>query len=150
MNALDVFNHWREVRRRLLGMVDQISEDHLTFTPREGLWDIGYVLRHIATSEDGWFRYAVQREISEWPAVPPAEAYPTVESIRELLDEVHARTRDYLATVDVSELDTPLALPWGAQTTRRWVIWHVIEHEIHHRGELSLMMGLLGLEGLDS
>jgi uncharacterized damage-inducible protein DinB len=29
------------------------------------------------------------------------------------------------------------------------VIWHVLEHEIHHRGELSLIHGLLGREGLD-
>jgi len=30
-----------------------------------------------------------------------------------------------------------------------WIIWHVLEHEIHHRGELSLILGLLGREGLD-
>src|SRR5690242_19696670 len=25
--------------------------------------------------------------------------------------------------------------------TRRWIVWHVLEHEIHHGGELSLALG---------
>jgi uncharacterized damage-inducible protein DinB len=30
------------------------------------------------------------------------------------------------------------------------MIGHLIEHEIHHRGELSLILGLLGREGLNA
>ena len=33
--------------------------------------------------------------------------------------------------------------------TRQWVIWHVIEHDIHHGGELSFLLGMHGLPGLD-
>jgi uncharacterized damage-inducible protein DinB len=28
------------------------------------------------------------------------------------------------------------------------MIWHVLEHEMHHGGELSLALGGLGLEGV--
>jgi uncharacterized damage-inducible protein DinB len=31
--------------------------------------------------------------------------------------------------------------------TRQWIVWHVMEHEIHHGGELSLALGTHGLEG---
>ncbi|GHO49372.1 DinB family protein [Ktedonospora formicarum] len=30
--------------------------------------------------------------------------------------------------------------------TRQWIVWHVLEHEIHHGGELSLALGTHGLE----
>jgi uncharacterized damage-inducible protein DinB len=30
--------------------------------------------------------------------------------------------------------------------TRRWIVWHVMDHEIHHGGELSLALGTYGLE----
>ena len=30
------------------------------------------------------------------------------------------------------------------------MLWHVLEHEIHHRAELSLTLGLLGHEGLNA
>ena len=40
-------------------------------------------------------------------------------------------------------------LAWGPQVGMEWVVWHVIEHEIHHRGEVYLMLGLLGMEAPD-
>jgi uncharacterized damage-inducible protein DinB len=32
---------------------------------------------------------------------------------------------------------------------RGWVIWHVIEHDLHHGGELSLTLGMHGLAAPD-
>jgi uncharacterized damage-inducible protein DinB len=34
-------------------------------------------------------------------------------------------------------------------TTRGWVIWHLMEHEAHHGGAISLVLGSNGLSGLD-
>jgi len=34
------------------------------------------------------------------------------------------------------------------ERTRQWIIWHVLEHEIHHGGELSLALGNYELEGI--
>ncbi|MCE7990102.1 MAG: hypothetical protein DYG89_53840, partial [Caldilinea sp. CFX5] len=46
-------------------------------------------------------------------------------------------------------LDQTYTIPGGHAFSLGWIIWHVLEHEIHHRGELSLILGLLGREGLD-
>jgi uncharacterized damage-inducible protein DinB len=43
----------------------------------------------------------------------------------------------------------PVQLPRGAQTIIGWVLWHVLVHEIHHRGEIFLMPGLMGIEAPD-
>jgi uncharacterized damage-inducible protein DinB len=37
-------------------------------------------------------------------------------------------------------------LPAETEHTRRWIIWHVMEHEIHHGGEFSLGLGTNGLQ----
>jgi uncharacterized damage-inducible protein DinB len=34
------------------------------------------------------------------------------------------------------------------ERTRQWMIWHVLEHEIHHGGELSLALGNYALPGI--
>jgi len=34
-------------------------------------------------------------------------------------------------------------------STRQWVIWHLIEHDLHHGGEISQILGSHGLPGLD-
>lgn len=33
--------------------------------------------------------------------------------------------------------------------TRQWVIWHLIEHDLHHGGEFSLTLGMHGLSAVD-
>jgi len=31
-------------------------------------------------------------------------------------------------------------------TSRSWVVWHVLEHDLHHGGEVSLTLGINGLQ----
>lgn len=146
MNAYELFGHWQEVRKGLFQALDRLADAHLDFVPREGLWSLGTTARHIANAEEGWFRYAGTRELAEWPGAYTAEDYPTVASIKTLLSDVHERTEAYLTTLGVADLDQVLNMPWGEELSLRWIIWHVLEHEIHHRGEIFLMLGLLGLE----
>ncbi|GAC1388250.1 MAG: hypothetical protein NVSMB33_17850 [Ktedonobacteraceae bacterium] len=35
------------------------------------------------------------------------------------------------------------------QLSRQWVVWHVIEHDLHHGGELSFSLGMHGLAAPD-
>ena len=37
----------------------------------------------------------------------------------------------------------------GHDESRAWVVWHILEHEIHHGGELSFTLGSFGLAGVD-
>jgi uncharacterized damage-inducible protein DinB len=148
MNAQDLFGHWVEVRDGLFQALDKLTDAQLGFVPREGLWSLGDVVCHIAGAEEGWFRYVVARELDGWPKYA-VEDYPTVESVKALLSEVHIRTEAYLETLSVADLERVIETPWSKQLSLRWIIWHVLEHEIHHRGEIFLMLGLLGLEGPD-
>ena len=145
---MEHFGHWAEVRDGLVRALDTLPDDHLAFTPREGLWSLDTVARHIASAEEGWFRYVITRDLGGWPEYL-REDYPTVNSIKSLLAEVHARTDGYLATVDAPQLQRLVKAPWGPEFPLQWIIWHVLEHEIHHRGEIFLMLGLLGMEAPD-
>jgi uncharacterized damage-inducible protein DinB len=148
MNANELFGHWGVVRRGLVRALDSLADEQLDFVPREGLWSLGTVARHIAGAEEGWFRYIVTRERDGWPDYA-AEDYPTVESIKGLLADVRARTVAYLEVVDVADVDRVIETPGGEKLSIREVAWHVLEHEIHHRGEIYLMLGLLGTEAPD-
>jgi uncharacterized damage-inducible protein DinB len=145
MNAAEWFAHWQTVRRGLFQALDRLGDEDLEFVPREGLWSLGHVARHIAEAEEGWFRYAITQELEEWPEFLDEDT-PSVESVKGLLAEVHDRTEAYLQTIDAAELEQIIAVPWGSQISLRWIIWHVLEHEISHRGEIYLMLGLMGLE----
>ena len=148
MDAKELFGHWGEVRDGLISALDVLADEQLDFTPREGLWSLGTVARHIASAEEGWFRYVIGRSLTGWPEYA-ADDYPTVESVTSLLAGVHARTEGYLVTVATAQLQQPVKSPWGPEFPLQWIIWHVLEHEIHHRGEIFLMLGLLGIEAPD-
>jgi uncharacterized damage-inducible protein DinB len=51
-------------------------------------------------------------------------------------------------TLDDLEVGFPRS-GYDGMTTRAWVIWHLIEHEGHHGGAISLILGTNGLPGLD-
>ena len=63
---------------------------------------------------------------------------------------MRARTLAYVGGLSDADLAATVETPWGAKERRIELLWHVVEHEIHHRGELSLMLGILGREGLDA
>ncbi len=148
MNAAELFSHWKIVRHGLEQALDGLTEEQLAFVPCEGLWSLGTVACHIDNAEDGWFRYVVARELDEWPSIDE-KRYRTVASIKALLDKVHGYTMAHLQKIDVADLDRTIAAPWGEELTLRFIVWHVLEHEIHHRGEIYLMLGLLGMEAPD-
>jgi uncharacterized damage-inducible protein DinB len=148
MNADELLRHWRAVRRGLYAALDQLDDEQLAFVPREGMWSLGTVARHIANAEEGWFRYVAARELDEGPPFVVEEP-ATVESIKGLLAEVHDRTETYLRAVADADLNRAITAQWGETLTLQWILWHVLEHEIHHRGEIYLMLGLMGMEAPD-
>ncbi len=148
MNAAELFGHWASVRAGLLEALDQLSDAQLQFTPRPGLWSLGTTARRIASAEEGWFRHHVTRELPEWPDFRDAD-YRTVAAVHSLLGDVHARSEEFLQSVDAADDGRPVELFWGEMVPLRWCMWHVLEHEIHHRGEIYLMLGKLGMEAPD-
>ena len=148
MKLSELFSHWHEIHTGTLAILDKFSDQELTHVTYDGGMTVGRIALHIADAEEGWFRLIATKERDEWPVDFTLENYPTRSAIKTLLAEVHAKTFAYLDTLTIADFDTLFESPWG-QFTLRFVIWHVLEHEIHHRGELSLILGTLGREGLD-
>ena len=148
MRLDELFAHWEHVRHGLLSTMDLFEEEELAYRPFGESWTVGDLMRHVPNAEAGWFQYVVRGKLPAWP-VHEAEGYATIGAIQELMAGVHAETMEYLAGFGLEELNRPVSTPWGETLTLSWVTWHVLEHEIHHRGELSLILGLLGRKGLE-
>jgi uncharacterized damage-inducible protein DinB len=149
MKPADTFSHWKRVRRGLLEVIENFEEEDLTYQTHPDGWPVGQIMIHIANAEEGWFRYAVQKEFDEWPSYLDFKNYPDKKSIIDALEDVHHKTELYLETLTEADLNDIIETPWGESIPLYWVFWHVLEHEIHHRGELSLILGMLGKEGLE-
>ncbi len=147
MNAKELFGYWNEVRNGLISGLDLLTDAQLDFRPGEGLWTLRETIVHLAGTEDGWLRHYAQNRWHE--DIPQAEDYPTIASLKTLLAEMHQRTQEQFAQDADALMEQVGPLPWGGQVTMGWAVWHVLEHEIHHRGEVYLMLGMMGIEAPD-
>jgi uncharacterized damage-inducible protein DinB len=147
MNAPQIFKHWEEIRRDLLAGLDLFSDEQLAFRPAARYErNVGDIARHIASAECFWFQHVVGGQPETHFT---AAQYPTLAAIKTALAEAHQKTLACLDTLTEADLERTVKTPWGEELSLYHIIWHVIDHECHHRGELYLCLGMLGIEGPD-
>jgi uncharacterized damage-inducible protein DinB len=138
------------VREGLRETIAQFSDDDLSYVPFEGAFSVGQIMLHIAHEEEIELGYGLIGEPQDFPPAPEPSDYRTREAIEALLAEVHAGTERYLRGLDDAALDSQVEARWGETYQLLNMVLHVIEHDIHHRGELSLLLGILGRGGFQA
>ncbi|MCJ7625192.1 MAG: DinB family protein [Anaerolineaceae bacterium] len=128
MKLIQLISYWQRVRDNLLVTIEKFNEDDLAYVPFEGCWPVAELLLHIAHEEYGEINYGITAELDEWPAGYSIEDYPTIESIKALLKEVHDLTEAYLMTIDDADLEKYIEAPWGATFRQGDMLMHVLEH----------------------
>jgi uncharacterized damage-inducible protein DinB len=145
MNAAEFFDHWNVVWRDLLRGVAMLQDKHLDFQPASSHGEsVGAILLQVVDLEEGWIHFVVRRKHASWPEVS-ADRLKTVAAIRAEMDRVHKETMDFLSTVTVEEMDRIVQVPGDGTPKLESILWHVLEQEIHRRGELFLCLSLLGM-----
>jgi uncharacterized damage-inducible protein DinB len=143
-------SRWQAVRSGTLATVEKFADAELDFRPFPSSRTVREIMLHLAQEERGELGLGITQTLTEFPsAYDPAE-YPTVEAIKALFDAVHATTIDYLATLRDDDLRRVVETPWGASYPLIELLDHIVDHEIHHRAELSLILGMLGRTGYDA
>jgi uncharacterized damage-inducible protein DinB len=164
------YDGWANYQRLLLDSLRDLTADQLLLKPAPNLWAVWQLASHIAASRTYWFHrlgegdaalrdlFRVRSTTVPGLAVEdatweddedhprgPAEVMEGLERSWVMIDECLRRwTPQDLAVAFTRER------PTGTQNvTRQWVIWHLIEHDLHHGGEISLILGSHGLTGID-
>lgn len=151
MTALDnLLARWTNVRTRLLETVDKFSESELDFRPFESSWTVRRLMLHIAQEENGEFNHGLTQILATFPPEYDAANFPNRAALKALLAEVHEPNLAYLRTLADADLERAVHTPWGSDDRLVDIVEHLIEHEVHHRAELSLILGMLGKQGLNA
>jgi uncharacterized damage-inducible protein DinB len=145
-----LLSRWQLVRDGLHETALKLDAAELAFRPATGAYTAGETLLHVAHEELIEVHYGITGALDGVPPAYDASEFPDVASILATLDEVHAPTVEHLRGLTDEALLSDIQAPWGARQQQVAALMHVIEHEIHHRGELSLMLGLLGKTDLDA
>ena len=168
-HALQTFYEgWAEHQRLLLAAIADLDQDRLALRTAPGQMAIWQIASHMAGSRAYWFHDVLgegPRAIRDMFRVTNTTV-PNV-SLEEAGwedDENHPRTATDIADAFQKTWDviddclrrwSPDDLAVGFQretayaSSRSWVVWHLMEHEAHHGGAISLVLGANGLPGID-
>jgi uncharacterized damage-inducible protein DinB len=78
------------------------------------------------------------------------EEYQTFQDVRDRMEYIEKRTRDYLNSLPIGGLNRKYTVTNDAnetiEITAEDVLIHVFEEEVHHRGELIALFWQMGIE----
>ncbi|HUF26605.1 MAG TPA: DinB family protein [Gemmatimonadaceae bacterium] len=134
--------YYGRLRQRTIRVAECIPRDRLEWAPRTGAFSFGDILRHIGAIERWVFAENAHRRPNRYPGHGRelAEGYDDVLSF---LQRTHAETLALLGELGPADLRLRCELPSGATIPVWKWLRALAEHEVHHRGQLYLMLRLL-------
>ncbi len=160
---------WKAYQDHVKEALAPLTTEQLGLRAAPGLRSIGEIALHLVGCRMFWFTqvlgenggeelqpYASWNEVAlgapyaSWNEVALAlnAPAPTASELVQGLDRTWQMMADCLARWSPTDLGQTLAIDDNGQPielSRAWVVWHVLEHDLHHGGELSLTLGMHGL-----
>ncbi len=142
--AAAFLDHYEKVRGRTSRVVDCIPADRLEWTWREGKFTLGDLVRHIAAIERFMYAENVQGKPSRYPG-HGRDLADGLESVRAFFDRTHTESVAIFRKLDDADFAAKSVTPAGTPiSTRKW-LRSMVEHEIHHRGQIYLYLSMLDI-----
>ncbi len=148
MTAKELFPYWDDARDLLIQAVERLDDDHLDWRPPELPRSIRDILWHLAETESQWQSILGGRgESQEQQSAPPMDDALPLHEILHTMEDIHRRTQRILEEMSADDvLATRVRMGTGPEFTYHWAMAQIYEHEIHHRGQIFLLMRMQGLE----
>lgn len=135
-------DYFERIRQRTLKVMRAIPADKIDWTYKDGKFSFADIIRHLATIERYMYAENVQGRVSRYPG-HGAELADGYEAVLEFMNRMHAEAMEIFRRLSDDDLQRKCMTPGGAEiATWKW-LRAMIEHEIHHRGQLYLYLGLL-------
>ncbi|HEX6331309.1 MAG TPA: DinB family protein, partial [Actinomycetota bacterium] len=165
------YDGWANYQRLLLGMVGGLTREQVGLRTASHQWAVWQLAGHLAGSRAYWFhdvlgegdpavRNLFRVASTTVPDLPlddagweddetnprgPDELVEALERTWSIIEDCLRRWTQQDLAVEFTRQRRS-----GAQTvTRQWVVWHVIEHDLNHGGEISQILGSHGVPALD-
>jgi uncharacterized damage-inducible protein DinB len=166
--ALQAFyDGWAKHQALVIDALRGLTPEQLALRTAPHQWAVWQLAAHVAGSRVYWFHDvlgegdAATRDLfrvdhTTVPDLPVEEAQweddedrpRNAEELVEGLQRSWAMVDECLRRWTAEDLDASVV---GSTRThhRGWVVWHVMEHDLHHGGEISQILGSNGLPGFD-
>ena len=135
-------DYYEKIRSRTMRVVDLIPADRIDWTYREGKFTLGDLVRHLAATERYMFAENARLQPSRYPGCG-RELADGYEAVCAYLRDRHAESMAIFGALTDADLARKCTTPGGAPLSVWKWLRAMIEHEVHHRGQIYLYLGLL-------
>ncbi len=155
-NLLATFvEYWEQYQAHLAGALAPLTAEQLNLKAAPHLRSLGTIAAHIAAARAYWFHAVLGEGDAAFGAIRRLDERDTYSAgeVVDCLQSTWAVMRECMTRWTPAELAAEsFPRTWRGQQymhSREWVIWHLLEHDLHHGGELSLLLGMHGLAAPD-
>src|SRR3569833_2188809 len=142
-NFNSFLDYYERVRERTVKVIQTVPPDKMDWAYSAGKYTVADLIRHIAAMERNMWAENVMGRQSCYAGCG-RELADGYDSVLAYFNEMHRESVAIFRSLDDDDLFKKCPNPAGEITTRKW-LRAMVEHEIHHRGELYIYLNLLGI-----
>lgn len=157
------YKGWDVYQQHLVEAIASLTAEQLALRSSPHYWSVGMIVTHMVAARAWWFHTKMGEgspdlsALELWdlgvcekgidPLHPAAELVEGLERSWQVIEQT-------LTRLTVSELAQVIPIrSWTGEErparSRQWIIWHVLEHDIHHGGEISSILGAHGVAAVN-
>jgi len=143
INNIESFlEYYSKIKNRTRKLFDYIPPEHIEWTYQEGKFSIGDIIRHLATIERYMYAETVQYKPSLYNGCGTTYAKGYDEVIM-FYNTLNKESMDIFSKLKIEDLNNKCKTPGGIDITIWKWLRAMVEHEVHHRGQLYLYLSIL-------
>ena len=137
-------DYFEQIRARTRRVAVLVPREQLEWRPRDGAFSFGDLIRHLGAIERFMFAENAQCHPSRYPGHGRelAEGYDDVIAF---FDRMHAESMSILRSLTNEQLEAKCNTPAGTPITVWKWLRAMIEHEVHHRAQIYMMLSMIGV-----
>lgn len=137
--------YYERIRQRTLRVINYIPPEKIEWRYKEGKFTFGDLIRHLAAIERYMFAENARLQPSRYPG-HGRELADGYENILNFMHRMHQETIEILSRLSNADLNKKCITPNGTPITVWKWLRAMVEHEIHHRGQIYLYLTMLDIE----
>ena len=143
-NTREFLDYYEKVRQRTLKVIRAIPREKFDWTYREGKFTFADIIRHLAAIERWMYAENVQLKPSRYPG-HGRELADGPENVVVLFDQLHRESMEIFGRLSEDDMNRKCTTPGGTPITVWKWLRAMVEHEVHHRAQIYVYLGLLGI-----
>jgi uncharacterized damage-inducible protein DinB len=141
----DAYDYGYWANGKLFDVISQLTPEEFTRSVAGSYESIRNTMVHILSAEAGWLDRCGGP--ARGPKLNPVD-FPTVESVTQAWNKVEANVREFLAKLKDEDLVRKIEFSFGESEKYSMplgeLLHHAAIHGVHHRGQVAMLLRLLG------